>query len=97
MKNGCQLSIQPYMKSFMSEFCMAEFPLILQPTFSDSSNFFLFFSFFFFLRAALVAYIGSQAMRQIGAAAAGLCHRHSKTGSELHLRPIPQLTAMLDP
>ena len=28
---------------------------------------------------------------------AGLHHDHSSTGSELHLRPTPQLTAALDP
>ena len=34
---------------------------------------------------------------QIRATAAGLHHRHSNTGSELHLRPTPQLTATPDP
>ena len=42
-----------------------------------------------------MAYGGSQARGQIGATAAGLCH--SNTGSEPHLRPIPQLTATPDP
>ena len=37
-----------------------------------------------------MAYEGSQASGQIRAVAAGL--RHSNTGSELGLRPIPQLT-----
>ena len=31
------------------------------------------------------------------AAAAGLSHSHSNTGSEPHLLPTPQLTAMPDP
>ena len=46
-------------------------------------------------RAAVVAYGGSQARGQIGAAAPSLCH--SSTGSEPCLRPTPQLTATLDP
>ena len=44
-----------------------------------------FFFFLFFLRAAPVAYGSSQARGRIGAAAAGLCHSHSKTGSKPHL------------
>ena len=55
------------------------------------------FSFFGLFRATLAAYGGSQARGPIGAVAAGLYHSHSNVGSELHLRPIPQLTAMLDP
>ena len=45
-----------------------------------------------------MAYGGSQARGRIGAAAAaaGLHHSHSDTGSELHLPPTPQLTASLD-
>ena len=34
---------------------------------------------------------------QIRAAAASLRHSHSNNRSEVHLRPIPQLTAMPDP
>ena len=50
------------------------------------------------LRAAPVAYGGSQARGQIGAAAAGLRHSHSNTRSEQCLwPPTPQLTATLDP
>ena len=48
-------------------------------------------------RVAPVAYGSSQARGQNGAAAAGLHHSHSNAGSEQHLRPIPQLTAILDP
>ena len=33
----------------------------------------------------------------IGAVAASLCHSHTNVGSEPHLRPTPQLTAMQDP
>ena len=40
--------------------------------------------FFFLLRATLTAYGGSQARGQIGAAAAGLCHRHRNGGSLTH-------------
>ena len=53
--------------------------------------------FFFFSRAAPAAYGGSQARGLIGAVAAGLHQSHSNVGSELHLRPTLQLTAMLDP
>ena len=48
-------------------------------------------------RAALVAYGGSQARGRIGATAAGLHHSHGNAGSELHLRPVPQLMAALGP
>ena len=34
---------------------------------------------------------------RIGATAAGLHHSHSNTGSEPHLQPTPQLTAVPDP
>jgi len=60
-----------------------------------------FFGFFFFcllsFRAAPAAYGGSQARGLIGAVAAGLHHSHSNVGSELRLRPTPQLMATLDP
>ena len=42
-------------------------------------------TFFFFFRAALAAYGGSQARGQIRAAAANLHHSQSNTGSETHL------------
>ena len=54
-----------------------------------------FFCLFVFSRAILAAYGGSQARGLIGATAAGL--HHSNAGSELHLRPTPQLTTMLGP
>ena len=38
-----------------------------------------------------------QGWGQIGAAAAGLCHRHSNIRSKFHLQPKPQLLATLDP
>ena len=58
----------------------------------------MFFVFFVLLfRAALAAYRSSQARGQIRATAAGLCQSHSYAGSEPHLQPTPQLTAMLDP
>ena len=41
-----------------------------------------------------MAYGDSQARGQIRSVATGLCHSHSNMGSELHLRPTPQLTAM---
>ena len=43
-----------------------------------------------------MAYGSFQAKDQIGAAAAGLGHSHSKARS-VHLGPTPQLTATLDP
>ena len=63
--------------------------------------FFLIFNFFFFvfllfLWAAPVAYGGSQARGPIGAVAIGLRQSHSNAGSEPHLQPTPQLTAMPD-
>ena len=45
----------------------------------------LFFCLFGLFRAAPMAYGGSQAKGQIGAAAAGLHHSHSNAGSEPHL------------
>ena len=38
-----------------------------------------------------MAYGSSQTTSQIGAAAAGLCHGHSNTGSEPQLQPIMQV------
>ena len=60
---------------------------------------FLFFFFFVFclFRAMPAAYGGSQARGLIGTLATGLHHSHSNVGSELGLRPTPQLTATLDP
>ena len=57
----------------------------------------LFFFFFVFFRATPAAYGGSQDRGLMGAVATGLRHSHSNMGSELPLRPTPQLTAMLDP
>ena len=53
--------------------------------------------FFLLLRATPKACGSSQARGRIKAAAAGLHHSHSNTGSELHLHPTPQLMVMLDP
>ena len=47
-------------------------------------------------RAAPVARGSSQAKGQIGAEAASLRHSHSNLGSELRLRPTPQLMATPD-
>ena len=59
---------------------------------------FLVFGFVCFLfRAAPAAYGGSQARGLIGAAAAGLHHSHSNSGSKPCLRATPQLTATPDP
>ena len=56
-----------------------------------------FFFFFLLFRAKTEAYVGSQARGPIGAIAAGLHYSQSNAGSELPLRPTPQLTAMPDP
>ena len=62
---------------------------------------FLFFFFFFFclflLFLAPTAFGGSQARGWIGAVTTSLHHSHSNAGSELRLRPTPQLTATPDP
>ena len=56
-----------------------------------------FFGLFAISWAAPATYGGSQARGRIGATAAGLRQSHSNAGSEPHLRPTPQLMAMLDP
>ena len=58
--------------------------------------FFGFHLFAFFSRTTPVAYGGSQAWCLIEAAAASPHQSHSNAGSELRLRPTPQLTAMPD-
>ena len=58
--------------------------------------FYLFICLFIF-RAAPMVFGSFQAKGWIRAAAAGLHHRHSNTGSEPYLWPIPQRTAMPDP
>ena len=55
------------------------------------------FFFLMFSTAALAAYGCSQAWGPIRATAASLHQSHSNTGSEPHVQPTPQLTAMLDP
>ena len=44
-----------------------------------------------------MAYGDSQVRGQIEAIAAGLCHRHSNTGSGPHMQSTPQLKATPDP
>ena len=66
----------------------------------NQSNLNELFFFFWFFRAVLAAYGGSQARGPIGATAAtaaGLLHSHSNIRSEPPVRPTPQLTATLDP
>ena len=50
-------------------------------------------SFFFVVKAVLLAHGNSQAKGGIGAAEAGLHHNHSSVGSEPHLQPTSQLTS----
>ena len=73
--------------------------LMLKAGFLDPKTlgFFLSFFFFVFSRATPIAYRGFQARSLMGAVASGLHHSHSNARSELHLRPTPQLMAMLDP
>ena len=56
-----------------------------------------FYFILFFFRTIPMAYGGSQAGSLIGATAANLCCSHSNARSEQHLRPTPQLMAMLNP
>ena len=46
---------------------------------------------FFFFKVAPATYRSYQARGRITAAAAGLRHSHSNTGSKLHLQPMPHL------
>ena len=59
--------------------------------------FFIYLSIFLLFRAAPAADGSSQARGWIGAVAAGLHHSHGNTGSQLYLRPMPQLMATPDP
>ena len=68
-----------------------------QDVFYKQLIFWPFFFFFCLFKATLIAYGGSQARGQIGAAAASLHHSHRNVGSKPRLWPTPQLTATLDP
>ena len=61
------------------------------------AHFIYLFIYLSFSRAAPAACGGSQARGLIGAVAASLCQSHSNAGSELRLRPTPQLMATPDP
>ena len=56
-----------------------------------------FFGFVLLFSTAHAAYGSFQVRGRIGTAAAGLHHRHSNSGFEPHLQPIPQLMATPDP
>ena len=64
---------------------------------NNDMSFLFVFCLFAFSRAARMAYGGSRARGLFGAVAASLHQSHNSNGSEPHLRPTPQLTAMLDP
>ena len=76
---------------------VADAAVLLIAKSSAKGEFFFFFGLFPFSRAAPVAYGDPQARGLIRAGAAGLCHSHSNTRSELRLQPTPQLTATPDP
>ena len=66
--------------------------IILKPEDLDLVGAFIYlFTYLLVFRAALVAYVSSQARGQIKDAAAGLHHSHSNARSKLCLRPTPQL------
>ena len=71
--------------------------MVVNTLFSHLSLSPFFFFFFLSFRATPEAYGGSQAKGLIGTVATVLHQSHSNVGSELHLRPIPQLTATPDP
>ena len=73
----------------------SELQLQLVPQFASTPD--VFFFFFLTFGAAPLAYGSSKARGGIGAAGASLCYSHSNMGSELRLRPTPQLTAKPDP
>ena len=79
-------------------FAFCPFASLKLKTHTIHLNFLFCFVFcpFAFSRATPVAYGGSQA-GLIRAVATSLHHSHSNEGSEPHLRPTPQLTAMPDP
>ena len=58
---------------------------------------FIFIFFVFFWGVTPAAHGHSQGRGRIGPTAMGLHHSRSNSGSEPHLRPTPQLTAMPDP
>ena len=66
--------------------------LCLEFLLSSVLYFILFYCLFAISWATPAAYGGSQARGLIEAAAAGLRQSHSNSGSELRLRPTPQLT-----
>ena len=70
---------------------------MLVSIFSYFVGFFVCLFCFVFFRAAPAAYGGPQARGQIRAIATSLHQSHSNAGSEPHLQPTQQLTAMLDP
>ena len=72
---------------------MSMFSVIFLLVLGDGITIFIYLLF----RAAPAAYRVSKARGQIAGTAASLRHSHSNIGSELHLRPTPQLMAMPDP
>ena len=66
--------------------------MLSETTISECWSDFYFVKFIFLCSFAPAAYEGSQATRLIRATAASLHHNYSNMGSELSLRPTPQLT-----
>ena len=90
-KLSCSLVFQPHRTAISWDFlscCCLTWSLVS------------FFLFTFFFRFSLAAHGDSQTRGPNGTIAAGLHHSHSNVGnvgSKLHLRPTPQVTAVLDP
>ena len=83
--------------------CWLHLPKILQvqlQKYQERSMMYVYLIYLFiclFFRAAPAACGGSQARGRIRPVAARLHQSHSSAGCQPHLRPTPQLTAMLDP
>ena len=95
---GFLVDIQPLgLSTLLHHLIIFSYFLILFIPFKGCFNIKYFTLSFFFLNSRYHGIWGSQARGQIAAVATGLQHHHSNTGSELHLQPMPQLTAVPDP
>ena len=85
----------------LSKRCYKQWYTVALPNLAAYESFviinFVLFYFVLIFRIKSVAYENSQARGQIRAVAASHSHSHNNAGFKLHLQPIPQLTATLDP